>query len=78
MKKIKMKKQHRKEISYALSLITQIGLNIIVTIGLSLFIGKSLDDWLGTSPLFLLIFIVMGVGAAFKVLFKLTMKDWEE
>ncbi len=55
-----------------LALITQIGISFAVTIGGCIFLGKIIDDWLHTSPWFLLIFIVLGVGAAFRNLFHMT------
>lgn len=58
-----------------LALLSQIGISMIVPIGIGLYIGKWLDDKLGTGPIFLFIFILMGVGSAFMSLFKLTQTD---
>lgn len=58
-----------------LALLTQIGIMMIVPIFIGLFIGRFLDDKLGTGNIFLLIFILIGVGAAFMNLYKIAMKD---
>lgn len=57
-----------------IALISQIGLNLFITIFLGLAVGKFLDDKFATSPLFLLIFIILGVAAAFRNLFAITKK----
>lgn len=76
-----MKRQnnsYHKEIAYALSLLTQIGVTMIVTIGIGIFTGRFLDNLLNTSPIFLIIMIVISVIAAFKNLYLLTAKTWKE
>ncbi len=58
-----------------LALVSQIGIMMIVPIVIGLFIGKFLDDKLGTGYIFLFIFLVIGVGAAFVNLYKIGMRD---
>ncbi len=55
-----------------LSLVSQIGLSIIAPILLSIYIGQWLDKKLGRQGIFTLIFIVLGAGAGFLNLLKLT------
>ncbi len=57
------------------ALITQVGISMVTPILLGLYIGKKLDGWLKTSPLFLLIFIILGIGASFTNLFKIVEKS---
>lgn len=52
-----------------LGLVTQIGLLMAIPIFLCVFGGIWLDERFGTSPLFLIIFILLGVAAAFRNLF---------
>jgi len=73
---MKISKRERREIAQALSLLTQVGLNMAICVVLGVWIGKLLDGWLGTSPIFLIVFAFMGVGAAFMNLYKLVMKRW--
>jgi len=65
-------KNQRNETMRAISLITQIAITIMITIALGVFIGRSLDNWLGTSPWLLLLFTFFGMGAAFKFIYDLS------
>ncbi len=47
---------------------------MVVPIFISFFIGKWLDDYFGTGAVFMIVFIIIGVGAAFRNLFKIIMK----
>jgi len=50
----------------AFSQLSQIGFTIIACIGISIFLGRLLDNLLGTSPWLLLVFVILGIIAAFK------------
>lgn len=63
-----------KEIMKALSLLTQIGISMFVPIFLCIIIGSWIDKLCGTDIIFLVIFTVLGVGAAFRTLYMLTAK----
>lgn len=58
-----------------LSLVSQIGLAMAIPIFGCIWVGNYLDNKFNKSPLFLFIFIVLGVGAAFSNLYKLTFKN---
>lgn len=58
------------EIATMLSLLTQIGLMIVISILGCMFIGRFIDSKLNTSPIFLLIFILLGIGGAFMSVYK--------
>ena len=58
--------KQRNELLGALSSISQIGITIIVCVAAGIFIGRALDNRFGSSPWMTLIFIFIGVGAAFK------------
>lgn len=66
----KVEKSHKEPIIYPL-IATTIPMCVIV----GFFIGNTLDKWLGTSPVFLIAFIVMGIIAAYRQLLKLVKKD---
>lgn len=55
-----------------LTLISQIGISVITPILLGVFIGQLIDKWVGTQGIFVIIFIILGAGAGFLNLFKLT------
>ncbi|MEG1311698.1 MAG: AtpZ/AtpI family protein [Clostridium sp.] len=58
------------EIATMLSLLTQVGLMILIPILGCTFIGKFIDSKLNTNPIFLLIFIILGIGGAFMSVYK--------
>ena len=60
-----------------LALVTQIGLLMAIPIFFSIFIGYWLDNKFDTSPLFLVIFILVGVYAAFRNLFVTVLKKMD-
>lgn len=55
-----------------IGLISQLGISIVTPILLGVFIGQLIDRWLGTQGIFVIIFIVLGAGAGFMNIFKLT------
>jgi F0F1-type ATP synthase assembly protein I len=66
------------KIMQGIALITQIGLSMIVPIILGIFIGRFLDNLIGTNNIFLFVFIIIGVGAAFLNLFKVGLRDQDK
>ena len=59
------------EIANLLSLISQLGIMVLICILGCTFIGKFLDSKLNTSPILTLIFILLGVGGAFMGVYKI-------
>ena len=45
---------------------------MIAPIFLGIFIGQLLDNWIGTESFFVITFIILGVGAGFINVYKLT------
>lgn len=58
-----------------LALLTQIGIMMVVPIFGGLLVGRFLDNKFGTGNKLLLVFIILGTGAAFMNLYKIAMKD---
>lgn len=54
-----------------LALISQVGIMMIVPIGFGVFAGNFLDNKFGTTPLWLIVMIILGVGSSFRNLMKL-------
>ncbi len=50
----------------------EIAFQIVLIIGGSIGLGLVLDHWLGTLPLFVLVFSLLGVGSAFWRIIQLT------
>lgn len=57
-----------------LAQLSQIGITIVVTVLVGVLLGRFLDNWLGTSPWLLLVFSLLGAGAAIRNLFDMTKK----
>lgn len=66
-----MNKKNNKNIFQNIGLISQIGFSMITPILLGVYIGGVIDKKAGTNMIFRLIFIILGVGAAFLQLFKI-------
>ncbi|MBF4694547.1 AtpZ/AtpI family protein [Fusibacter ferrireducens] len=64
-------KKTTKSIMENLALISQVGIMMVVPIGFGVFAGNFLDNKFGTTPIWLVIMIVIGVGAAFRNLMQL-------
>lgn len=64
------KKSTGAQIAQMLSLISQLGIMMVVSIFGCFFIGKFIDDKFNTEPIFMLIFLVLGVGGAFMSVYK--------
>ena len=55
-------KEMLKELAYYSSL----GFSVALSIFIGLFIGLFLDGWLGTKPVFMFIFLGLGIAAGFR------------
>ena len=66
-----MKNKDNKELAKGLAMLSQIGITVVVCIAIGVIAGRFLDDWLGTSPWLLLVFLLLGIGAAFKAVYDL-------
>lgn len=60
-----------KSVWKGLVMLTQIGISMMVPIFLCLFLGIKIDQWLNTNWL-VLIFLGLGIGAAFRNVYHLT------
>ncbi len=65
-------------IARALSKLTQVAITMVVTIGMCFFIGKWLDEKIGSNFVFLPIFIILGIGAAFRNLYVMVMLEYRK
>ena len=57
-----------------MTLMSQVGITMVANIMVGLFIGKYLDQWLHTSPLFLLLFLFIGFFSGIKSVYLLIIK----
>lgn len=73
--KRKLSNKEKREIGRAYTLITQIGIQMIVTILICLFAGKKLDEFFGVAPLFILVFLLLGILSCFKSIYDMGMRS---
>lgn len=66
-----MKSNNKAKILENLALVSQLGISMLVPILIGMFLGKFLDDIIGTEFIFLGILTVCGVAAAFISLYKI-------
>ena len=70
-------KETRRELVRAISLITHIGVTVAACLLIGVFLGRWLDSLLGTSPWLLIVFSLLGMGAAFKSLIDIANKIYK-
>ena len=63
-----------KKLFRTLSILSTLGLSMALAIALGALLGYYLDEWLGTSPWMLLVFVGFGIAAAFRNLYILYKK----
>ncbi len=51
--------------------LSTVGLELGLSVLIGLFIGQYLDEWLGTEPWLLLLFLIFGMAAGFRSIFRL-------
>lgn len=71
-------KKSQKSILQNLALISQVGIMMLVPIFGGVLIGAFLDRFFKTTGIFLIIFVLLGVGAAFRNLYVLSMQKSRE
>ena len=64
------KKSTGAQIAQALSLLSQLSIMMLVSIFGCFFIGIFIDTKLNTRPIFMLIFLILGIGGAFMSVYK--------
>lgn len=72
------KKSRNNETLRALANFSQIGITMAATVIIGVLIGKYLDGVFGTSPWLLLIFSLLGAGAAIRNLFDTFTKEKDD
>jgi len=68
------KGKQRKELTNAFSFFSQVITMMAACVLVGVFLGKFLDDLLGSTPGFLIVFSLLGIAASFKAMFDLAMK----
>lgn len=75
MKKKKIVKTDIKGVSRAYGLLTTLAINMILIIGAMFFLGVFIDKKLDTSPIFMFIFLLLGIASAFRNMYVLSIRS---
>ena len=67
-----MKNKDNRELVKGLAMLSQIGITFVVCMGIGVFLGRFLDNWLGTAPWLLFVFSLLGIAAAFKAVYDIS------
>ncbi len=76
--RIKVEPEKQEENPSAMGLAFRMGIDLVAGVGVGLAIGLTLDDWLATPPVFLLVFLVLGFAAGVRNVIRLARKMQEE
>ncbi len=63
--------KNKSSVAKGILMVSQIGISMLVPIFLCVFVGRKLDDWLGTNYI-ILIGIFLGIMAAFRNIYQMT------
>lgn len=66
------------EVLKAFSLISQIGINMLVPIFICILVGKFIDEKLGANNIILIIFVILGVLSSFRNLYVIAKQHIKE
>ncbi len=72
---LKLDNKEKAKITSAYALLSQIAIQVIVIMAMMFFLGLWLDKKLGTSPLFLLMLLLLGMASAFKSIYDIGMNQ---
>ncbi|MCI4624636.1 MAG: AtpZ/AtpI family protein [Candidatus Magnetoovum sp. WYHC-5] len=73
-----MKNDDQKGIIKHLTLVFNVGVNLVVSTIVGFYIGKVLDGFLNTSPYLTILFIIAGILAGFREIFRIAKKHITE
>ena len=71
-------KNDKYKIARAMAMVTQLGLQMAFCIIAGVMLGIFIDRLLGTAPLFIIIFSLMGSVAAIKIIYDIKRKEWKD
>lgn len=70
------KKKENMKIISSLAIYSQLGVSMVMCVVVGFIVGQFLDKIFSTSPVFLIIFIIIGIIASYRTLFKILKKEW--
>ena len=65
----------KKNLFRALGLVSSMGISVVVAIAIGVWLGLTVDKWLGTGPWFFYIFLFFGIAAGFRNIYIITGRE---
>jgi F0F1-type ATP synthase assembly protein I len=65
----------KKELLSSLAMVSGMGISVALAIAIGVWIGLTLDGWLGTKPWFFFIFLFIGIAAGFKNIYVIARRE---
>lgn len=65
----------KRDLFRALGMVSSMGISVVVAIAIGVWVGLSLDKWLGTEPWFFYIFLFFGIAAGFRNIYIITSRE---
>ena len=67
--------ENKKSLIRTLGLISSMGISVALAIAIGVYMGLTLDRWLGTDPWFFFIFLFFGIAAGFRNIYIIAGKE---
>jgi ATP synthase protein I len=67
--------EDKKSLIKSLGLVSSMGISVALAIAIGVYIGHTLDRWLGTNPWFFFIFLFFGIAAGFRNIYIIAGKE---
>lgn len=65
----------KKDLFRALGMVSSMGISVVAAVAIGVWMGLSLDRWLGTAPWFFYIFLFFGIVAGFRNIYIITGRE---
>lgn len=65
----------RKELLSSLAIVSSMGISVAIAIAIGVWLGLTVDGWLGTKPWFFFIFLCIGIAAGFKNIYVIARRE---
>lgn len=70
-----LKSKGKRGLLLTLGTLSTIGISVVIAIAIGVYVGLSLDKWLGTAPWFFFIFLFFGIVAGFRNIYIMAGKE---
>ena len=65
----------KKDLFRVLGMVSSMGISVVAAVAIGVWMGLTLDRWLGTAPWFFYIFLFFGIAAGFRNIYIITSRE---